>query len=367
MKLFLNLLILCSLFLYFCECTNYGKIESWLWRWIMTPIEEGFTPSPEFIANNPNYTLPDMYDIDTNSVNKNKLKPNQNETTEKHVEKYFASKVSTAGSSFLTNGLFSKTSKQQGLSGSVLWSDEKDREWRSTTKAPYFENKQPGSESVLPAAAVIGAATAFGVYSLLPLNVPSGKAVLSCNSTELQQAKINFNGTTYGCFNKVITINTGTTLECDKKKDSSIIYCTNGTLIIMENIFCNDTTFIDETNTNVLHCFSGLLPDKIASSIPVEDPIEIPKKPVTTGQQVKVFLLWWLGKSNKTTTEATTPHPNQFYPHFLNETDTLALITSRIVKENIQQQLNPIISQTQLPLSFADVVKRNRTTSRPLI
>jgi hypothetical protein len=36
------------------------------------------------------------------------------------------------------------------------WDSEEDRRWRATTKAPYFENKVPGSESYLPAAAVVG-------------------------------------------------------------------------------------------------------------------------------------------------------------------------------------------------------------------
>ena len=364
MKTFLTCFILCSLFLCYCECGNYEKIQSWLWRWIKTPVEEGYTPSPVFVVINPNYTVPIMYDIDTSSVFKNDQRPVENRNTEKVVEKYFASKVSTAGSSFLTNGLFSKTWKQQRVSNIVSWSDEQDREWRSTTNAPYFENKQPGSESVLSAAAVVGAATAFGVYSLLPLNVPSGKPVLSCNATELQQTQINFNGTTYGCSIKIITMNSEKSLECDKKKDSSIIYCTNGTLIIKEDIFCPDTTFINESNTIVLNCFSGLIPDEVASSIPTESPIVVSPKPATTGQKVQYFIKWWFGKTKNSTTEAA-PVPDQFFPHFLNESDILALIPSRKVKENIVQQLTPIVTQTQLPLSFADVVKRNRTTSRP--
>lgn len=347
------------MFLCNCECTNYERIQSWLWRWIKVPVEEGFTPSPVFAAKNPNYTIPSMYDIDTSSVNKNDQKSNENKTSERIVEKYYASKVSTAGSSFLTNGLFSQMWKQQRVSKTVYWSDEQDREWRSTTNAPYFENKQPGSESVLPAAAVIGAATAFGVYSLLPLNVPSGKPILSCNATGLQQAQINFNGTTYGCLSKSVTMNQGASLECDKKKDLSTIYCTNGTLIIREDIFCPEATFINETNSFVLNCFSGLLPDEMASSIPTESLIIVPKKPETTGQKVQYFIKWWFGKK-KNSTEAT-PLSDQFQPHFLSESDILALIPSRIVKENIQQQLTP----TKLPMTFADVVKRNRTTSRP--
>ena len=37
----------------------------------MKPTEEGYTPSPVFVTKNPNNTVPNMYDIDTSSVDKN--------------------------------------------------------------------------------------------------------------------------------------------------------------------------------------------------------------------------------------------------------------------------------------------------------
>ena len=36
------------------------------------------------------------------------------------------------------------------------WDDEKDKEWRATTRAPYFENKIPGEIKNFPASAVVG-------------------------------------------------------------------------------------------------------------------------------------------------------------------------------------------------------------------
>lgn len=36
------------------------------------------------------------------------------------------------------------------------WNSEDDYRWRETTQAPYFDNKVPGSESYLSAAAVVG-------------------------------------------------------------------------------------------------------------------------------------------------------------------------------------------------------------------
>jgi hypothetical protein len=36
------------------------------------------------------------------------------------------------------------------------WDEDDDRRWRETTRAPYFENKVPGEDKILPASAVIG-------------------------------------------------------------------------------------------------------------------------------------------------------------------------------------------------------------------
>jgi hypothetical protein len=38
----------------------------------------------------------------------------------------------------------------------ISWSEEKDEQWRTTTKAPYFDNKIPQSQDTLSAAAVDG-------------------------------------------------------------------------------------------------------------------------------------------------------------------------------------------------------------------
>jgi len=36
------------------------------------------------------------------------------------------------------------------------WNMKKDREWRETTRAPYFDNKLPGDDKIFPASAVVG-------------------------------------------------------------------------------------------------------------------------------------------------------------------------------------------------------------------
>ena len=226
--------------------------------------------------------------------------------------------------------------------------------WRATTRAPYFENKQPGSESVLPAAAVLRAATAFVVYSLLPLNVPNGKPILSCNATELQQIKINFDGSTYGCLDKTVTVSCfrvdpitngtmdfcpGKTLECDKTSDIPNISCTNGTLLSSESIFCNSTTIINGINVNdttkILNCYVGTLPSNIAGSIPTQAPGTDKSKPLSIGSYVNKFLLWLMEKSDilEMQMPTTTPVPESFVPRFLSDNDTMATVSNETTTE----------------------------------
>lgn len=141
--------------------------------------------------------------------------------------------------------------------------------WQATTKAPYFENKVPGLECTLPASAVLEATTALKASSLLPLEVPIGKPILSCNATELLQAQIYLNGAIYDCDQSEITISCprldannfvvdechGHTLECDvdRRQTSRSVSCTNGTLVSNYPIVCKSATLM--ANKNILHCF----------------------------------------------------------------------------------------------------------------
>lgn len=58
---------------------------------------------------------------------------------------------------FATNAFFGA---HQSTSGSDKvhreWTQDDESKWQATTKAPYFENKVPGLECTLPAAAVLG-------------------------------------------------------------------------------------------------------------------------------------------------------------------------------------------------------------------
>ncbi|CAO1356618.1 unnamed protein product, partial [Diamesa tonsa] len=172
---------------------------------------------------------------------------------------------------FSTNSFFFNPGMNIGNSfGNREWNRDDEMKWQATTKKPYFENKQPGRECALPAAAVLGAASAFGVSSLLPLMVPIGKPILSCNATDLQQTQIKLSGNVYDCNRRAITMscpktdefdNTsddcqGETLECDvrmRPTDEARVSCTNGTLISNHLIVCKSATLME--NKNILNCF----------------------------------------------------------------------------------------------------------------
>lgn len=114
----------------------------------------------------------------------------------------------------------------------------------------------------------LGATTALKASSLLPLNVPVGKPILSCNATELLQAIINLDGIIYDCSrsaiamscprfdskNQIIDECLGETLECDVRmtQNSKSVSCTNGTLISNHPIVCKSATLTQ--NKNVLNC-----------------------------------------------------------------------------------------------------------------
>lgn len=114
----------------------------------------------------------------------------------------------------------------------------------------------------------MGATTAFKASTLLPLNVPVGKPLLSCNATDLLQAQINLNGHFYDCLRSSITVSCptlndknqevdecrGETLECDVRMTGGTqsVTCTNGTLISNHPIVCKSATLME--NKNILNC-----------------------------------------------------------------------------------------------------------------
>lgn len=107
--------------------------------------------------------------------------------------------------------------------------------------------------------------------SLLPLEIPVGRPILSCNATDLQQAIISLDGTLYNCHRSSITLscprqNTqysvvdrclGRTLNCDdaglrRRMSSRKVSCTNGTLISDHSITCK-SAHLTQTKS-ILNC-----------------------------------------------------------------------------------------------------------------
>jgi hypothetical protein len=223
----------------------------------------------------------------------------------------------SGGSSFLTSALFFGVGMHTGfgLGGHRRsWDENDDRRWRSTTKAPYFENKVPGSDSYLPAAAVVGAATAFGLASLLPLNVPANKPLMYCNGTDVAQSPIYLDFNIYSCINKSISVaclksvnSNGENLEehmmsCDVEQASENLYCTNGTLFSRSPIVCTSTMIYKSMNVNqtTLNCYHGSISRAEASFIPTTEApiIATTERELSLQSKIHVFFMKLVGKSD---------------------------------------------------------------------
>lgn len=185
--------------------------------------------------------------------------------------------------------------------------------------------------------ALPGAATAFGLTSLLPLNVPSDKPLMYCNSTFIAQNPLKLGDNTYSCLNSSIAISCPrtyengtsfdtclagqTTLGCDLRESSDQIYCTNGTLLSRTPVVCESSTSFNFTivvngtsmteTDNVLNCRFGEVPQAQASFIPTtttEAPITTTtEKSLSLGARMHVFFMKLIGKSDSLKT--TTPIP----------------------------------------------------------
>ena len=192
-----------------------------------------------------------------------------------------------------------------------------------------------------------GAATAFGLVSLLPLNVPENKPLLYCNSTEIAQAQIRIEENIFSCLNQTIVIScaksledetvvddcSNITMECDMKDNVDNLFCTNATLVSRVSLVCNSTTIIEGTNINdsiaILDCYEGQIPSYSASFIPTttEAPLKSVEKRLSMSAKVHIFFMKISGKSDiveKVRTSSTTTAPEPIGSRFLlNENETL--------------------------------------------
>ena len=236
----------------------------------------------------------------------------------------------------------------------------------------------------MPAAAVVGAATAFGLASLLPLNVPVNKPLMYCNTTDIAQTQIKFEGNIYFCANNSIAIscprsvlsdNTtfdeclseNKTLQCDLKDNVENVYCTNGTLLNREATMCNSTTMLNGTNANettpILNCYPGSLPENLAAFIPTEAPITTTtEKQLSIGAKMHVFFLKLIGKGDVLEKKATTISPLDENPRLASEAKWIpeALTIPPETTEYVSTaSTTPALTTTEAPLMYDIKVTRD--------
>ncbi|CAO1318978.1 unnamed protein product [Diamesa serratosioi] len=184
-----------------------------------------------------------------------------------------------------------------------------DESWNHFYEPPFFDS--PKSKEFSPT--VLSTATHFGLFGKLPLYVPSNDPLLYCSPGHTSDILINYQNSTYGCSNGVMTkscyrydsilreyINTcaGTTLNCDATETFSI-YCINGYLVSNQLIHCISVSELVEINSlRVLNCFSYLSP-KTTTESHLNDLIQQKRpKSLTILARVHMFLLWVIGKSD---------------------------------------------------------------------
>lgn len=173
---------------------------------------------------------------------------------------------------------------------------------------------------------ILGAARAFGLSSLLPLNVPANKPLMYCNGLEIAQARIRINETTYSCNNSTIIIScpkvfdnetfdecSSETMICGTLRADSAVYCASDTLLNRSPIFCNSTIVVSEEESDepvtVLDCYEGELPSELAAYVPTtttEEPITIAENEHSFGSNLKSFFMKLFGASNTISEPANT-------------------------------------------------------------
>ncbi|KAL7042499.1 hypothetical protein ACKWTF_001163 [Chironomus riparius] len=329
-----------------------------------------------------------------NTFGANGLKPNT------YIAKnYFFESLPPLGPGPLAKALFSD-GYEWAFSGpydtlnNKRWNTIEDRRWRETTHAPYFQNKVPGEDKIIPASVVVGAATAFGLVSLLPLAVTHHKPLMYCGDTNLNQLAIRINNKNiyvcnehnfeiacpdnfqnqlnYQCMNKKI--------QCDLKYDEieANVYCRNETLFSKTNIFCTSTTNIAgriET-LSILECNEGDIPDNLSSFIPTTTPspytitTTTTTKPLSFGAKAHVFMLKLIGRFDVLEDE-TSPNVNSissfrpWYPEPLKTPDidwmrTISYPNNITRYEPLPKKLIEVAEKTpasEIPKNWVKVLK----------
>lgn len=116
-------------------------------------------------------------------------------------------------------------------------------------------------DCILPAASILGAKDVFSAIELLPLAVPSGKPILSCNATSLKQTQVKIYDEIFSCtdgFINVICVDSADGNSCPGKillcdiSSSKDLTCTNGTLLSKSDLECGSISLGNPRST--LNC-----------------------------------------------------------------------------------------------------------------
>lgn len=149
---------------------------------------------------------------------------------------------------------------------------------------------------------LLGAASAFGLTTLLPLNVPENEPLMYCPNLDLEQAKIQLDGMIYFCIDSFIHVeclqdvtSSSTSAEessiqnctskqflCDSAEIDDTINCKDGALRSSQPIVCETAKAEEDSkDVSILECYFGELPIRSASFIPTtERPILTTEKTV---------------------------------------------------------------------------------------
>lgn len=116
-------------------------------------------------------------------------------------------------------------------------------------------------DCILPAASILGAKDVFSAIELLPLSVPAGKPILSCNATSLKQTQVKISDEIFSCIDGLISVECidgfngnlcpGKILVCDIQSSKELT-CTNGTLMSRGDLECGSISLGNPKST--LNC-----------------------------------------------------------------------------------------------------------------
>lgn len=192
--------------------------------------------------------------------------------------------------------------------------------------------------------------TALKVSSYLPLEVPVGKPILSCNATELVQAQINLGGIIYDCSSSAITMSCprvdsnnlfvdecrGESLECDVKmrQNTRSVSCTNGTLISNHPIVCKSASLM--ARKNVLNCLYKTSSDRVLPT-----PTRLPNHSSTS--------------RGTTARPLIVPQTSILPPPRVNEKDDDKDVVNRVFPEDENKPIESLGLHNDVQLAIKDV------------